>query len=76
LAIARVWFAYGHDAIVAAICRNLSEDQAEWQAISYRFVQDAKGWRVFVSIAIPEVAVISHRRPDSLVWTSTPIAWR
>jgi len=55
-------FAYGHDAIVAAIGRNLSEDQAEWQAISYRFVRDAKGWRVFVSIAIPEVAVISHRQ--------------
>src|SRR5215469_17399500 len=52
----------GHDAIVAAIGRNLSEGQAEWQAISYRFVQDARGWRVFVSIAIPEVAVISHRQ--------------
>ena len=62
LAIARVRFAYGHDAIVAAIGRNLSEDQAEWQAISYRFVHDARGWRVFVSIAIPEVAVISHRQ--------------
>ena len=36
LAIARVRFAYGHDAIVAAIGRNRSEDQAEWQAISYR----------------------------------------
>jgi IS605 OrfB family transposase len=62
LAIERVRFAYGHDAIVAAIGRNLSEDKALWQAISYRFVQDARGWRVFVSIAIPEVAVISHRQ--------------
>ena len=62
LAIERVRFGYGHDAIVAAIGRNLSENQAEWQAISYRFVHDARGWRVFVSIAIPEVAVISHRQ--------------
>jgi hypothetical protein len=46
---------------VAAIGRNLSEDKAEWQAISNRFVQDARGWRVFVSIAIPEVAVICNR---------------
>jgi hypothetical protein len=47
LTIERVRFAYGHDAIVAAIGRSLSEDKAEWQAISYRFVQDARGWRVF-----------------------------
>jgi hypothetical protein len=62
LAIERVRFAYGHDAIVAAIGRNLSEDKAEWQAISYRFVHDVRGWRVFVSIAIPEVAMISSRQ--------------
>jgi hypothetical protein len=34
LAIESVRFAYGHEAIVAAIGRTLWEDKAEWQAIS------------------------------------------
>jgi len=55
-------FAHGHDAMVAAIGRNLSNDKQEWQAISYRFKKDEKGWRVFVSISLPEVKRIADRR--------------
>jgi hypothetical protein len=57
-----LWFAYGHDAIVAAIGRNLSDKKAEWQAISYRFVKDDKGWRVLVSVSLPEVKHSSDKR--------------
>lgn len=55
-------FDHGHDAILAAIGRNLSKDADDWQAITYRFVRDDKGWRVFVSVALPEVRQISDRR--------------
>jgi IS605 OrfB family transposase len=55
-------FAHGHDAIVAAIGRNLSKDKQDWQAISYRFLKDAKGWRVFVSVSLPEVKRHSEKR--------------
>ena len=55
-------FAHGHDAIIAAIGRNLSHDKSEWQAISYRFLKDDKGWRVFVSVSLPEVKRVSDRR--------------
>ena len=56
-----LWCAHGHDAIVAAIGRNLSNNKSEWQAISYRFFRDDKGWRVFVSVSLPEVKRISDR---------------
>jgi len=59
--IAGLRFAHGHDTIVAAIGRNLSDNKAEWQAISYRFLKDNKGWRVFVSVFLPEVKQISDR---------------
>ena len=57
-----LWFAHGHDAIVAAIGRNLSDKKAEWQAISYRFVQDDKGWRVLGSVSLPTVKHISDKK--------------
>jgi IS605 OrfB family transposase len=60
--ISGLWFAYGHDAIVAAIGRNLSANKDEWQAITYRFVKDDKGWRVFVSLTLPKVKQVSDRR--------------
>jgi IS605 OrfB family transposase len=60
--ISGLWFAHGHDAMVAAIGRNLSDNKEEWQAISYRFKKDEKGWRVFVSVTLPEVKRISDRR--------------
>ncbi|MGD1074733.1 MAG: hypothetical protein ABR903_01435 [Thermodesulfovibrionales bacterium] len=48
--------------MVAAIGKNLSNDKEEWQAILYRFKKDEKGWRVFVSISLPEVKRIADRR--------------
>jgi IS605 OrfB family transposase len=54
-------FGYGHQEIITAIGRNLSKDKTDWQAISYRFLRDAKGWRVFVTVDIPEVEVISRK---------------
>ncbi|HTP06377.1 MAG TPA: transposase [Nitrospirota bacterium] len=48
-------FNHGHEAIVAAVGRNLSQDKKGWQAINYRLLKDEKGWRVFVTIALPEV---------------------
>lgn len=54
-------FAHGHAAILAAIGRNLSGNKLNWQAITYRFVKDDTGWRVFVSVALPEVRQCSDR---------------
>ena len=55
-------FEHGHEAIVASIGRNLSDDKKEWQAISYRFLKDDKGWRVFATVSLPEVKRISDLR--------------
>jgi IS605 OrfB family transposase len=44
LLIKNVTFAYGHEAIEAALKQT--------QAISYRFKKDEKGWRVFVSTTL------------------------
>jgi len=46
-------FRYGHDAVVAAIGRNLSPKKEDWQAISWRFVRDRRGWRVLVTVSVP-----------------------
>lgn len=54
-------FAYGHDTVVAAIGRNLSPDKNNWTALSYRFAQDVKGWKVFVTTDIQEPARISRK---------------
>jgi IS605 OrfB family transposase len=54
-------FEHGHEAIVAAIGRNLSNNKEDWQAITYRFLRDDRGWRVFVTVALPEVQAISHK---------------
>ncbi|TMI79494.1 MAG: hypothetical protein E6H04_10480 [Bacillati bacterium ANGP1] len=45
-------FAYGHDAIVAAIGRNLSPERHDGEAISWRFVHDRKGWRVLATVSV------------------------
>ena len=55
-------FEHGHTEIVSAIGRNLSNNKDDWQAISYRFLRDDKGWRVFVTVAVPEVKKISDSR--------------
>jgi hypothetical protein len=61
LALRGLRFNHGHEAIVAAIGRNLSQDKEGWQAINYRFFKDEKGWRVFVTIALPEAHRTSRR---------------
>lgn len=63
-------FTYGHDAITAALAssqRVASTTKAGkatvkriGSALSYRFVRDAKGWRVFVSCEAPVVQSISN----------------
>ncbi|MBI5756034.1 MAG: IS200/IS605 family element transposase accessory protein TnpB [Nitrospirae bacterium] len=59
LTLGNIRFKYGHEDISASIGRNLSGNKADWQAHNYRFMRDDKGWRVFVSAALPEVPVIS-----------------
>ncbi len=54
-------FSHGHNAVVAAIGRRLSDDRSQWQAINYRFVKDAKGWRVFVTASLPEIPCVSQK---------------
>jgi IS605 OrfB family transposase len=55
-------FPYGQEEILAAIGSNLSDNKNDRQAIHYRFVKDDTGWRVFVTIRLPEVHMISDRR--------------
>jgi len=54
VSIPNVHFPYGQDHIIAALSAK--------QALSYRFLRDAKGWRVFVTTDMPEVAVGSRRQ--------------
>ena len=50
LAIGPISFGYGHEVIVAAIQAHAA---GQGQALSWRFVRDDKGWRVFVSTFQP-----------------------
>lgn len=62
-----VKFEYGQDVIEAAlndnearrVLKNIksSETKHYGQAITYRFLRDNKGWRVFVTTARPQVAI-------------------
>lgn len=66
-----VHFAYGHAQIVAALnsSRRVSSVTKAGRAtmkrvgtaLSYRFVRDDKGWRVFVSVEAPAVMRSTHR---------------
>ena len=75
LVIEGVRFAYGHERVMAALEANA--DYAHYrrehgekaarvtelgQAISYRFKQDGKGWRVFATTELPDVEVTTDRR--------------
>ena len=79
LVIEGVRFAYGHGQVLAALESNAEYvayrrehgDQAAratelGQAISYRFKQDGKGWRVFVSTEMRDVPVVTHRRRGAI----------
>ena len=71
LIIPSVRFAYGHDQIVAALLssRRIQTQTQDGKptvkrigtALSYRFVRDDKGWRVFVSVEVSPVERVSHR---------------
>ena len=75
LTIAGVYFAYGHEQVLAALQSNTEhaayrrqhgEKAARattlGQAISYRFKRDARGWRVFVTTRMVDVAVVTDKR--------------
>ncbi len=59
-------FAYGHDQITAAIDNHQSAAafKDRWPAITYRFSRDAKGWRVFVSVAVAKPPIVTDKRLD------------
>jgi IS605 OrfB family transposase len=66
-----VHFAYGHEALVAALassrriqCQTKAGTQTVKRvgtALSYRFVRDACGWRIFVSVEAQSVEVTSRK---------------
>ena len=71
ITLSGIRFAYGHDAIVAALqlSRVIQATTKEGKpikrrigtAISYRFLRDEKGWRVFASVEAQRVEQVSHR---------------
>jgi IS605 OrfB family transposase len=71
LIISTVRFSYGHEAVVAALNssqRIYSQTKAGEStikrigtALSYRFVRDDKGWRIFVSVEARPIEVVSQR---------------
>ena len=75
LVIEGVWFAYGHEQVLAALGSNSEyaayrrehgEKAARatelGQAVSYRFKRDGKGWRVFVTTNMMGVPVVTDQR--------------
>ena len=75
LVIEGVWFAYGHEQVLAALQSNADyvayrhehgEKRARatelGQAVSYRFKRDEKGWRVFVTTSMMGVPVVTDQR--------------
>jgi hypothetical protein len=82
ISLGPVRFGYGHDVVTAAIQAHAT---GAGEALSWRFVRDAKGWRVFVSLfqALPDAAPDFTRGwsrwPNagaflslSRIWTSRP----
>ena len=75
LVLPGVRFAYGHEQVLTALGSNAeyaayrrkhgekaSRTTGFGQAISYRFKRDAKGWRVFATTRMMEVAVVTDKR--------------
>ena len=75
LVIEDVRFAYGHEQVLAALqsnaeCAQYRREHGEkaarstslGQAISYRFKRDGKGWRVFASVRMMDVPVVTDQR--------------
>jgi len=46
-------FPYGHEAVVAAVGRTRAPNAATREALSWRFLRDAKGWRVLATVSVP-----------------------
>lgn len=71
LLIKNIRFAYGHEAITTAMrSAQLRHDlfllkdpsyKHYGQAITFRFIQDHKGWRIFASVEAKSSPVITHR---------------
>ena len=74
LIIRDVYFAYGHEQILAALQSNAdykthrrehgreaSRDYGLGQAVSYRFKRDRKGWRVFATTNMIDVPKVTDR---------------
>ena len=74
LTIEGVRFAYGHEQVLAALdsnaqyarCRREHGEKAAraselGQAISYRFKRDGKGWRVFATMEMMDVPVVTDK---------------
>ena len=74
LTIAGIYFAYGHEQMLAALGSNAEyarhrhqhgEKAARatnlGQAISYQFKRDGKGWRVFATTGMMDVPVVTER---------------
>ena len=74
LTIEGVRFAYGHEQVLAALDSNAQYSRyrrehgeqaaratALGQAISYRFKRDEKGWRVFATTQMMDVAVVTDQ---------------
>ena len=79
LLIQNVWFAYGHEQVLAALQSNTEytryrrqhgEKAARstklGQAISYRFKRDGRGWRMFVTTNMMDVPVVTDRRRGAI----------
>ena len=79
LTIEGVRFAHGHEQVLAALDGNAEyarhrrehgEKAARattlGQAISYRFKRDGKGWRVFATTDMMDVAVVTDRRRGAI----------
>ena len=75
LTIEGIRLAYGHEQVLAALQSNAEyagyrrrhEEKAAratnlGQAVSYRFKRDGKGWRVFVTTRMTDVAVVTDKR--------------
>ena len=79
LMITGVRFAYGHQEVLAALQSNAdysryrrehgdkaTRETELGQAISYRFKRDEKGWRVFATTAMMDVAVVTDERRGAI----------
>ena len=79
LTIEGVRFAYGQDQVLAALDSNAeysryrrehgdkaARETELGQAISYRFKRDGKGWRVFATTDMMDVAVVTDQRRGAI----------